>query len=103
MTLLLISTLLLLLSIASVVFSFLTIAPDLFYYASSLARENPYTDTPDGGTALDGGERSRLLKAMKVQIADVSPENQIGYVVLKSVGSDEDFKTGRLKKGRLYW
>lgn len=103
MTLLLISVVLLPLSIVNAVVTFTTLAPDLFYYASSLVRENPYTDTPDRGTATDGGERSRLLKAMKVQITDVSPEKQIGHVVFKSIGDDDSFKTGRLKNGRLYW
>lgn len=102
-TLLLITTILLLLSIVNMAVSFMTIAPDLFYYASSLARENPYTDTPDGGTAMDGGQRSRLLRGMKVQIADVSPHDEIGYVVLKSIGEGENCETGRLKKHRLYW
>jgi hypothetical protein len=102
-SLLLITVVLLILGILNVVVSFLTIAPDLFYYASSLARENPYADTPDGGTALDGSERSRLLRALRVQIADASPEHEVGYVVLKSVGDNEGFQTGRLKKNRLYW
>jgi hypothetical protein len=102
-SLLLITLVLLLLGIINVAYSFITIAPDLFYYASSLARENPYTNTPDGGTAMDGAKRSRLLRNMKVQIADVSPENQIGYVVVKSVESEEDFLTGRLRKARMYW
>lgn len=102
-SLLLITIVLLLLGVFNLAVAFLTIAPDLFYYASSLARENPYTNTPDGGTALDGGARSRLLREMKVQIADASPENQVGYVVLKSVGNHEDFKTGRLRKDKLYW
>ncbi|KAF2999213.1 hypothetical protein E8E13_000989 [Curvularia kusanoi] len=102
-TLLLITIILLLLGVLNIIISFLTVAPDLFYYASSLVRENPYTDTPDGGTGLDGAERSRLLRSMKVQIADVSPEHKVGYVVLKSLGDDDDFSTGRLKKNRLYW
>ena len=101
--LLIISIVLLLLGLTNVVVSCLTIAPDLFYYASSLARENPYTDTPDGGTAIDGAQRSRLLRHLKVQIADVSPEHQVGYIVMKSVGNEENFQTGRLKKERLYW
>lgn len=102
-SLILITTVLLLLGVVNVVVSFWTIAPDLFYYASSLARENPYTNIPDGGTALDGGERSRLLRNLKVQIADVSPEQEVGYIVVKSAESNEDFSTGRLKKGRAYW
>lgn len=102
-SLLLTTVVLLILGILNVVVSFLTIAPDLFYYASSLARENPYADTPDGGTALDGSERSRLLRALRVQIADASPEHEVGYVVLKSVGDDEGFQTRRLKENRMYW
>lgn len=102
-SLLLISLILLLLGIANLAHSFTTIAPDIFYYASSLARENPYANIPDGGTALDGAERSRMLKNMKLQIADASPESKYGYVVVKSVESEEDFVTGRLRKGRMYW
>lgn len=101
--LLLMALVLLLLGIVNVAYSFVTIAPDLFYSASSLARENPYTNTPDGGTMMDGAERSRLLRNLKVQIADVSPENQVGYVVVKSVEGDKEFSAGRLKKGRMYW
>ncbi|KAJ4310426.1 hypothetical protein N0V94_008453 [Neodidymelliopsis sp. IMI 364377] len=103
LTLLSITVVLLLLSVLNVVVSFATIAPDLFYYASSLARENPYVNTPDGGTGLGGAERSRLLKEMKVQIADVSPDSQVGYVVLKSVDTGEGFQLGRLRKDRMYW
>ncbi|KAF3046168.1 hypothetical protein E8E11_003398 [Didymella keratinophila] len=97
-SLLLTTLVLLLLGIVNAAYSFVTIAPDLFYYASSLARENPYTNTPNGGTTMDGAERSRLLRDLKIQIADVSPEHQVGYIVVKSVEGDEDFLTGRLKK-----
>lgn len=102
-SLILITTVLLLLRIANVIVSFMTLAPDLFYYASSLARENPYTNTPEGGTSIDGGERSRLFKKMRIQVADVIPDNEVGYLVLKSVGEGEDLQTGRLRKNRLYW
>src|SRR5690242_466680 len=103
LSLVLIASILLLLAMVNVVVSFMTVAPDLFYYASSLARENPYTNTPDGGTGLDGDKRSRLLKDMRVKIADVSPDNEIGYVVLKSMEDDDDVQTGQLRKNRLYW
>lgn len=101
--LLLITTVLLLLGIISVVASLITTAPDLFHYASSLARENPYTNIPDGGTVLDGAERSRLLKRTRVQIADVSPDHDVGYIVLKSVEKREDLQEGRLRRDRMYW
>ncbi|KAJ8106309.1 hypothetical protein OPT61_g9621 [Boeremia exigua] len=101
--LLLISTVLLLLAVANVAVCCATIAPDLFSYASSLARENPYTNTPHGGSALDGAKRSRLLGGMRVQIADVSPESEVGYVALKSLDEDDDFRDGKLRKDKTYW
>ena len=100
---LLISAVLLTMSAANLAIGLRCAAPDLFYYASSLARENPYINTPDGGTTLDGAKRSRLLKDMKAQIADVCLENQVGYVVLKSMDAGENPQTGRLRKNKLYW
>ncbi|KAH7087585.1 hypothetical protein FB567DRAFT_469954 [Paraphoma chrysanthemicola] len=79
-----------------------TIAPDLFSYAASMTRGNPYTNVPGGGTALGGTERSRLLKKLKVQIADVRPGDEVGYVALRSVDRRSEFDRGRLKKGRKY-
>jgi hypothetical protein len=57
---------LLLYGFANVALSIITLAPDSFYHAFSLARENLYLETPDGVTALDGFERNRLFKKMKV-------------------------------------
>ncbi|KAF2028472.1 hypothetical protein EK21DRAFT_113809 [Setomelanomma holmii] len=79
-----------------------TIAPDLFSYAASMTRGNPYTDIPAGGTALGGTERSRLLKNLKVQVADVRPGDDVGYVALRSVDRRSEFDRGRLRKGRMY-
>jgi hypothetical protein len=79
-----------------------TIAPDLFSYAASMTRGNPYTDVPGGGTALGGTERSTLLKKLKVQVADIRPGDEVGYVALRSVVRRSEFNQGRLRKGRMY-
>ncbi|KAF4627622.1 hypothetical protein G7Y89_g10535 [Cudoniella acicularis] len=49
--------------------------PDILGYVSSMTIENPYTPIPGiqpgSGSALDGLERTRLLKEMRVQIGQV--------------------------------
>lgn len=96
------STVLLLLGILNIAIYLTTLAPDYFTYISAFTRDNPYVKVPEGGSGLDGSERSRLLRKMKVQIADAKPESDVGYVVLKSVEDEAEFASGQLRKGRLY-
>ncbi|KAI4688472.1 hypothetical protein J4E81_008069 [Alternaria sp. BMP 2799] len=101
-TLLFTSTVLLLMGILNIAIYLTTLAPDYFTYISAFTRDNPYVKVPEGGSGLDGSERSRLLRKMKVQIADAKPESDVGYVVLKSVEDEAEFASGQLRKGRLY-
>jgi len=96
------STVLLLMGILNIAIYLTTLAPDYFTYISAFTRDNPYVRVPEGGSGLDGSERSRLLRKMKVQIADAKPESDVGYVVLKSVEDEAEFASGQLRKGRLY-
>ncbi|KAI4644369.1 hypothetical protein J4E93_006270 [Alternaria ventricosa] len=96
------STVLLLVGILNIAIYLTTLAPDYFTYVSAFTRDNPYVKVPEGGSGLDGSERSRLLRKMKVQIADANPESDVGYVVLKSVEDETEFASGQLRKGRLY-
>ncbi|KIY03227.1 uncharacterized protein Z520_01694 [Fonsecaea multimorphosa CBS 102226] len=68
-----------------------TIAPDIFGYVSSLTRDNPHIDLPDGGTTLGGLERARLLRNVKVRIADVSRDGQVGHVGLVAETRHADY------------
>ncbi|KAH8706100.1 hypothetical protein GQ44DRAFT_819031 [Phaeosphaeriaceae sp. PMI808] len=102
LTLLFTTSVLIVLGILNLILSWLTIAPDLFSYAASMTRDNPYTNNPNGGSALGGTERSRLLKKLRVQIGDVRPYDKVGYVALRSVEKRGEFSTGMLRKGRLY-
>lgn len=101
-TLIFTTVVLLLLGDLHLVVSFATTAPDLFSYAASLTRENPFVSIPHGGSARRGIERARMLRSMKVQVADVRPDDEVGYVALKSVVNDAEFEEGRLDQGRMY-
>ena len=58
-----------------------TLAPDIFGYVSSLTRDNPTIPLPAGGTTLSGLDRARLLKNVRVCIADVGSDG-LGRVTL---------------------
>jgi hypothetical protein len=96
------TTVLLALGAVNILILYSTTAPDIFEYASSLTRENPYIALPPGGTGLAGPERSKLLRRLRVQLVDVKPEGDVGYVALKNVREGEGYHEGRLRFGRLY-
>ncbi|KAL2072546.1 hypothetical protein VTL71DRAFT_11889 [Oculimacula yallundae] len=63
--------------------------PDILGYVSTSTIENPYVliphTIPGAGSSMDGLERARLLKNMKVQIRDVQPEQEVGKYALTNV------------------
>ena len=77
-------------------------APDILGYVSTMTRDNPFTDVPAGGTALDGLERARYLADLKVQLADVSDGKAKGHIALRSVADSDNFKKGGLSSKKLY-
>ena len=80
-----------------------TLAPDIFGYVSSLTRDNPHLDhIPDGGTTLSGLERARMLKNIKVKIADVGTENGVGRVGLSHAGASVTIPMSSLQRGKYY-
>ncbi|KAG8169798.1 hypothetical protein KVR01_000543 [Diaporthe batatas] len=90
-TLLLVSSFLQILAIAGLCLRAWITGPDLLGFASSLTRDNPYF--PDSvsscGSALGGADRSRMCKDLRVQIADVLPMEENGYIVFKLVSPPE--------------
>lgn len=99
-TILLIASLLLFIcAIYGTILKYQTVAPDVLGYVSSLTRDNPYVPLPGGGTALDGLERARLLKNMKVRLQDVTPGDPQGHIALRY---DEWPNVGKLTTQRLY-
>ncbi|KAF1835356.1 hypothetical protein BDW02DRAFT_290196 [Decorospora gaudefroyi] len=101
-SLVLCSSVLFLLGLASFIFAFMITAPDIFDYVSSFTRDNAFVKGPEGGSALDGATRARLLSGLRVQVGDVRPGEEEGYIALRSVEGREDEVAGRVKKGRMY-
>jgi hypothetical protein len=67
-----------------------TIAPDILTHASSLTRDNPYIPLPPGGNTLDGVERARALKHVRVRLCDVQPGAPVGHIALALDDDDDD-------------
>ena len=93
------SSVLLLCGICGAIAKHMTRGPKILGYVSTMTRDNSYIDLPPGGCTLDGLERARLLKDIKVKVLDVAAEGEVGHIAL---GSAETFGTGRLVYGRLY-
>lgn len=91
-----ISSLLFLTSMASLLLSTMTLAPDILGYVSSLTRDNPFTRN-DEASHLDGLDRAKALNNMKVAIGDVGGQSESGYVAF---GAAENVM--RLQRNRLY-
>ena len=83
-------------SIFAIVLGRCTLAPDVFGYVSSLTRDNPHLNLPDGGSMMPGLERARRLKGVKVQIVDVG--EGVGRVGLTVAGSGRE----GLRKGKEF-
>ena len=73
------SSVLLLLGLFSFALSLRVTAPDIFNHVSSLTRDNPFIKVPDGGSALDGSDRARLLSKLPVQLGDADSAGETGY------------------------
>ncbi|KAI9891943.1 MAG: hypothetical protein M1814_002328 [Vezdaea aestivalis] len=80
---------LLLLGLLGLVAKYKSTAPEILGFVSSMTRDNrffnikPLDSVP--GSALDDWERARLLKKVKVQIADVEGEGPIGRIAFVPV------------------
>lgn len=49
-----------------------TIVPDYLGFVSSLAKESPFIRMPDVGVNMDGMDKARLVKDVKVRLGDIS-------------------------------
>ncbi|KAF6811760.1 hypothetical protein CMUS01_13199 [Colletotrichum musicola] len=111
--LMLTTTILQVLAVGGLVLRYLIRGPDILGYASALTRDNQFASI-SGGSHLDGAERARSLRSVRVQLADVKPEESCGYIALNVVpfpasaggdgeeGKGEDQAFGHMDKGRMY-
>lgn len=79
-----------------------TLAPDIFGYVSSSTRDNPYLDLPEGGSTLSGLDRARLLKNVKIKIADVSANHEEAGRIGVSHSREVPLSQSYLNGERLY-
>ncbi|KAF2790314.1 hypothetical protein K505DRAFT_251467 [Melanomma pulvis-pyrius CBS 109.77] len=84
---------------AGLVLKYITLAPDIIGYASSLTLLNPYTPTPTGGTTLHGLERAALLYDMPVKIGDVCAGEPVGAIAMARADLG---RVGGLDRRRIY-
>jgi hypothetical protein len=88
-------------AVIGVFFSRRTIVPDYLGFVSSLAKESPYIRMPDVGVNMDGMDKARLVKDVKVRLGDVSEsqggENDIGRLAFARLE-----ETTLVKKGKSY-
>ncbi|CAG9977922.1 unnamed protein product [Clonostachys byssicola] len=78
---------LLILASLGLAFRLLIRGPDVVGFASSMTHDNPYTPLLDCGSAMPGPQRARWLRDMRVQLADVRPDNDVGYVAFRNLPS----------------
>ena len=90
-------------AIVGLILKYMTIAPDILGYVSTMTRDNPHTKIGVGGNTLDGLERARLLHSMKVQLADSTKDQAEGHVVFRSVDPEDEYAKKELDKRRLYF
>lgn len=94
--LLIISCLLFLAGMASVVLMSMTLAPDILGYVSSYTRDNPFAAL-DQASHLDGLERARAMKEMRVTLGDVNIGCETGHIAFAVTAGVQ-----RLQKDRVY-
>lgn len=95
-----ISALLLVFSGISTVIGILTLAPDILGHVSSLVRDSPFI-RKEAGTWMDGGQQARQLQDLRVQIADIHPEADVGSIAFTHIPS-EFAPASALRRDRLY-
>ncbi len=101
-TLIMCCCVLFLIGLAGLVLALQATVPDIFNYVSSLTRDNPYMNVPKGGTFLDGAERASLLRDLPVQLGDVTPMEEVGYLAMQTVDNKQRAEQSRVRKGRVY-
>lgn len=83
---------------AGLVLRYLSVAPDIIGYASSLTMLSPYIPTPTGGTTLNGLERTASLHNLPVRLGDVCPNEPVGAIALAA----NDGRVGGLNRQKYY-
>ncbi|OIW25465.1 hypothetical protein CONLIGDRAFT_648490 [Coniochaeta ligniaria NRRL 30616] len=82
----------------SVIVESMTVAPDILGYVSTVARNSKYLQLPKTNSAMNGGERARVLGQTKVMMQDVKAKADVGRIALGLKHENAQ----PLQQGRLY-
>ena len=74
----------------SMILKYGTNSPDILGYVSSMTRDNPNFEQIPHGDKLNGLERAKALKHLKVQIVDVKPWDTNAYLTLKPLSQSKN-------------
>lgn len=102
------SSIVLLLGLSGLLLRVANKAPDMLGFVSSMTYDNPHVQLPQGSGPLDGMERARALRDLRMRIADVNGLDAVGHVAVVSV-DDQDGMRGRaqllrpLERHRTYF
>lgn len=105
--LLVVSIILLLCAVASLLIRLFILAPDILGFVSTLTSDNIlFQDQPDTmlSSTLSGQNRAKKLRDLRVKIADVKPDDEVGHIALAPDiwASSQKAEQTRLRRGRLY-
>lgn len=92
------SVFLLLAGIASAVWEWQTVGPDILSFVNTIVRHSKYIVLPKGSGAMSSAERAKMLKSVKVMMQNVKPDEEVGKIALGTMSED----SRRLEKGKLY-
>jgi hypothetical protein len=96
------STILFFIAAVGTALRWMTTAPDVLGFASSVTRDNPYVVTSGGNSAMDGLELTKALGDLRIRLSDVSEGDGYGHLAVSSFAPGQGPGSRSLKKGRLY-
>lgn len=87
-------------AIASGIFGHLSQGPEVLGYCSSMLRNTPYVAETTQGSTIGGMHRTREFQHVRIKLADVESENDVGYIaVTKDEGTS---RRDQLSMNRFY-
>jgi hypothetical protein len=97
-----ISFILLFCGVSGMFFTYAASAPNILGFVSTMTIDNPYVRHATGDGMLDGLERARLLKDVRVRIADVKAGEREGHIALTDSFSENPLRRAQFPKNRTY-
>jgi hypothetical protein len=77
------------LAILGLILETIIVGPEVLGFASSLTRDNLYVPVPPGNSAVGGAERARLFRDLRLQIADMEPGEESGYIAVHALQNSD--------------